>query len=56
MIGFEELLSPVGPSWSIKDSYDPSWHIVEHSYSKPISFDNDHTSPRLLCYCMIGFE
>jgi len=56
MIGFEELLSHMGPSSSIKDCYDPICHIVEYSYSEPISCDGDHASQRLSCSCMIGFE
>lgn len=56
MIGFEELLSHTGPSSLINDCYDIVCHILEYSYSEPISFDSDNASQRLLCHCKIGFE
>jgi len=56
MIGFEDLLTHMGPSSSIKDSYDIICHIVEYSYCEPISFDSDQASQRLSCSCMIGCE
>jgi len=57
VIGFlEELLSRMWPSPSIKDCYDLICHIVEYSFSEPISCDSDHASQRLLCACMISFE
>jgi len=56
MIGFEELLSHIGWSSSIKDCNDLICHIIEYFNSEPISFDSNHTSLRLLCCCMIGLE